>query len=136
MAAKRGATRVRSAKEVALGQIGLDFNETVRKLSTGAWRLADLLVRAGFIASLALLAILLLIFVGPRRSRIAAVGLLLSWFAIALAGSLSAYVEPRYAAQIAPLQWMLEAAAAVLVVTAIVDLVRRRRREPAEPAPG
>ncbi len=122
------------AEEVALGQIGPDVGATVRKLSTGAWKLADLLVRAGFIASLALFAILLLVFVGPRRSRVAAVGFLVTWFAIAIAGSLTASVLPRYAAQIAPLQWILEAAAAVFVVTAVIDLVRRRRAERPEPA--
>lgn len=125
------------AEEVALGQIGTEVSTSVRKLSTGAWRVADVLVRLGFIASLSLLAILALVFVGPRRSRIAAVGFLATWFAIAIAGSLAASVLPRYAAQVAPMQWILEAAAAVFVVTAVIDLARRRRdARPGEPAPG
>ena len=124
------------AREVALGQLGADVSAPLRKVATGAWKIADLLIRAGFIASLALLAIILLssLGLGGRGSQPSA-----SWSR----GRRSPWRDrsllrcsPRYAAQIAPLQWILEAAAAVLVVTAIVDLVRRRRAEPAEPAPG
>ena len=43
---------------------------------------------------------------------------------LSVAGSLSVYVEPRYAAQIAPLQWILEAAAVVMVVRAVAERVR------------
>ncbi len=93
------------AREVALGQLGADVSAPLRKVATGTWRFADLLIRAGFIASLALLAIILLVFVGPRRSRIAAVAFLVTWVAIAVAGSLTASVLPRYAAQIAPEIW-------------------------------
>jgi 4-amino-4-deoxy-L-arabinose transferase-like glycosyltransferase len=94
----------------------------VQKLATGAWGIAGLL---GTMLFLALLAAPLLIFTGARRSRIAAVALLATWAAVAVSGSLTNSVQPRFAVQIGPLQWILAAAAAVLVVS-----VARRWRLP------
>jgi 4-amino-4-deoxy-L-arabinose transferase-like glycosyltransferase len=93
-------------------------------LTTVPWRVASLLSNLGWIASLALLAIPLLLFVGPVRSRAAAATLVLVWLATAISVSMTAYPEPRYAAQTAVLQWLLEAAAAVLVISAIVVSLR------------
>jgi hypothetical protein len=89
-----------------------------------AWTAADVLATIGWIAAGGLLAAPALIFAGPRRSRIAALAMLSAWLAIAVAGSLTNFVEARFAAQIAPLQWLLEGAVIGLVVTAIA--ARRR----------
>jgi hypothetical protein len=44
--------------------------------------------------------------------------MLSAWLAIAVAGSLTNFVEARFAAQIAPLQWLLEGAVIGLIVAA------------------
>jgi hypothetical protein len=77
------------------------------------------------IAAGGLLAAPALIVTGERRSRIAALAMLSAWLAIAVAGSLTNFVEARFAAQIAPLQWLLEGAVLGLLVTAL-----RARRQP------
>jgi hypothetical protein len=105
--------------ETTIGSLG--------RLSSGAWDVARLLLRVGLMMSLALLAIPLLLFVGERRTRLATLIFLTTWLAIALGGSLTANVEPRYAAQIAVLQWLPEAAAAVFVGGALVAAVRLSR---------
>jgi 4-amino-4-deoxy-L-arabinose transferase-like glycosyltransferase len=90
-----------------------------------AWVLADILAAVGWIAAGGLLAAPALIVTGERRSRIAALAMLSAWVAIAVAGSLTNFVEARFAAQIAPLQWLLEGAVLGLLVTAL-----RARRQP------
>jgi hypothetical protein len=82
---------------------------------TGLWFLSA----GGFL-------ILLLLFVGPARSRIAAASLGSVWLAMMVATAAGYRPVPRYAAEVAPLFWLLEAAAAVLLVTALVEYVRRR----------
>ena len=91
-----------------------------------AWTVAETLAAIGWIASAGLLAAPALLFAGPRRSRIAALAMLLAWLAIAVAGSLTNFVEARFAAQIAPLQWLLEGAMIGLLVSA----ARRWRAQP------
>src|SRR5207247_3491080 len=93
-------------------------------LTTVPWWGASLLATVGWIASLSLLAIPLLLFVGPLRSRAAAATMVLVWLATAISVSMTAYPEPRYAVQAAVLQWLLEAAAAVLVIRAVVVSLR------------
>jgi 4-amino-4-deoxy-L-arabinose transferase-like glycosyltransferase len=106
----------------------------LRTLSERGWSLERLLAGAAYLLSLALLAIPLLLFVGPGRHRIAALALLTSWGTVALASSLTNQVEPRFPAEIAPLQWILEAAAAVLVVTAVATGLRKWLPRPAAPS--
>jgi 4-amino-4-deoxy-L-arabinose transferase-like glycosyltransferase len=105
-------------QETTLGSLGT--------ISSVAWDLAEFLLLVGFVLSLALLAIPLLFVFGEKRVRIATAVFLITWLAIAVAGSLTANVFPRYAAQIAVLQWLPEAAAAVMVVGGLVAIVRRR----------
>lgn len=100
-----------------------------RKLSTAAWKLAALMGKIGLVLTLGLVAVLLLPFVGSRPARIAAVTLMLVWAAIAIAGALTASVEPRYAAEIAVEQWILEAAAVVFVASAVYDRFRGSVRD-------
>lgn len=100
-------------------------------LATKAWDVGSLLARLMWVLSLALLATPALLFVGSRRARVAAVAFIVVWGVMAVGSSLTNHVEPRFAAQISPLLWILEAAAAVLVVSAIIDLIRRRRGVPA-----
>ncbi len=77
-----------------------------------------------WLVSLAGLASLLLPWTGPRRQRVAAVALLTTWMVLAVGGSLTNYVEARFAAQVAPLQWMLTTTAAWLVIRALASTVR------------
>ncbi len=83
-----------------------------------AWTVADVVATIGWVAAGGLLAAPALIFAGSRRSRIAALAMLSAWLAIAVAGSLTNFVEARFAAQIAPLQWLLEGAVIGLIVAA------------------
>jgi hypothetical protein len=99
-------------------------------ITEAAWGVASVLAALGFLLSIGMLATPALLFVGPRRGRVAAAALIVVWGGIALGGSLTSFVEVRNAAPIAPLQWMLEAATAVLLVTVAVDLLRRRRGAP------
>lgn len=119
------------AESMARTHVAHAASPVPRALATTAWDLAQALSRLVTVLSLALLAIPALLFVGPRRAQVAAAAFIVVCGAIAVGGSLTAFVLPRYAAQIAPLQWILEAAAAVLVVSGIVKLVRRRRSTPA-----
>ncbi len=77
-----------------------------------------ILLLVGLIASPGLL------FFGPRRSRIAAASMLAICLSVAVAGALTSFVLPRYAAEIAPLQWMLGAAGLTLVVSVVAARVR------------
>ena len=84
-----------------------------------SWALGGIL----WLASLAGLASVLLLWSGPRRQRLAAGVFLATWAVLAVGGSLTNYVEARFAAQVAPLQWMLVAAAAWLVVRALAAVI-------------
>jgi len=96
-------------------------------LATTMWKFAAKLVELINLLSLALLAVPLLLFSGSRGSRIAAGTLLLVGLVIATGTSLTTYILPRYAVQAGPMQWILTAAAATLVVSALVAWLRRNR---------
>ena len=56
--------------------------------------------------------------------------MLSAWLAIAVAGSLTNFVEARFAAQVAPLQWLLEGAVLGLLVSAVTARRARQRNSP------
>jgi 4-amino-4-deoxy-L-arabinose transferase-like glycosyltransferase len=101
------------------------------------WDASSVLVKAWWVLTLHGLVGLVLLFVGPRRGRVAALGLLVVWLIVAVTTSLANIVDIRYVVQIAPLVWILGSAGMVWWMSTVARLawraVRRPRPQP-EPA--
>jgi 4-amino-4-deoxy-L-arabinose transferase-like glycosyltransferase len=100
-----------------------------RTPSLKVFDLAQRVVRLWWLLSLGLFSVLLLPLVGPRRQRVAAISLIVAWFAVTLATALSTWPDPRYAAQNVPLLWVLGSAGVALVVGALAERLRARLRD-------
>jgi 4-amino-4-deoxy-L-arabinose transferase-like glycosyltransferase len=95
-----------------------------RRLATFPWRLARIMTKAWWIASLNAYAALLLLFVRDVRRNIAG-AFLAVWLSIALATSFTNAVEPRFALQLGALVFIMASAGAVFVVDAVLGALRR-----------
>jgi 4-amino-4-deoxy-L-arabinose transferase-like glycosyltransferase len=84
--------------------------------------------------SLAFLSILLLPFVGPRKSRAASLAFGVPWVLLTAATAATTFPDPRYAAQGVALIWVLGSAGAALVVTALYAFIQNRRWSTRRPA--
>jgi dolichyl-phosphate-mannose-protein mannosyltransferase len=96
-------------------------------LDTRAWSLGNLYTRALWVLSLNALLCLVLLFVGHRRQRAAAAALGSVVFLITLTSSLTFRPEARYIGEVAPLIWLLESAAAVVVISALARRISSRK---------
>jgi hypothetical protein len=92
------------------------------------WDGARVLTEVWWFASLFSAAGLLLLFTGPPESRRAAAGLLSAWFAVMLGTAMfEGGTAWRYSMEVAPIQWMLGSAGAVVLLSSLWRLVSGRR---------
>jgi 4-amino-4-deoxy-L-arabinose transferase-like glycosyltransferase len=97
--------------------------------SSKAFGLAQRLMHLWWVLSLALFSALLLPFVG-RRQRAASLSLGIAWLAITFATSATTWPDPRYAAEVVPLIWIVGSAGVALVVRGLADALHHGRTRP------
>ena len=135
--AKISAHLAWDAHTVAPARLGIDEKVKAARprlgttVSSGLFDLSQVVVYAWFVLSLGLLSVLLVIFTGPRRQRVAAVALGVVWVALTVSTGLAGIPDSRYASANVPLIWLLGSAGAAAVLSAgwnVISSARRNRR--------
>jgi 4-amino-4-deoxy-L-arabinose transferase-like glycosyltransferase len=97
-------------------------------LTLAAFAVAERVVWWWWILSLGLFSVLLLPFTGPRRQRVAALTLGVTWVALTVATAATTFPDARYAAEGVPLLWVLGSAGVAFVLGAVVRRARSAER--------
>ncbi len=120
--------QIAAIKREMNGAVGLETTPGDSVLTGVPWKAAEILTGLLYLITLGGALVLLLPFLGPRRSRIASATFLLVAGLGIVGEALTVRFELRFDVLFAPIAWILFAAAAVLAVDLLASLARQQRR--------